>query len=603
MDETQLNRREFVRTSTALAAAALSGGPILIADEQPLPAAPLAAGGEYRCDLSQAQPKAALTRDFAPARWQLIDYETAEGVKGTMAFARPDEECAELVLPLNAGGPHKIFLGVNYTNSHYPALPSHGQLDVRLTRDAGFRRVSAEAGATFLDGAAKFPEGQDLFKSIQEAYWKTADLTDQSLILRQPQAPYRLPREANLANLSYVRIVPLSSSEERAWRAAVPDAKTRKIGVIYCTAQLTGSTDGTPTFHPTDDQWFVDEFEAFRDSDIGLFVFEAMRGNYCLFRTNTGDVGPDDNQWRDEWVDPLAGFTRVAHANGVKIFAALRMIGPQYPMIREPIARARHYWAMQKYTKRDRNGMPVSNLSLAYPEVRQYWLTLLREALAYGVDGIHLQLNRSTPFVMFEEPVLREFRTKYGADAREASPLDPRLLEHNAGYLTQFVREVRALLDERPGRELGVTVFGPTREFPQDKRFKAKSYVCDVATWLQEGLVNYVVPSKAIEFDELTRWRELGGSRAHLWPDLMPRGLTPGGYVQLARKYREAGADGFCLWDGERRHPRLSEWAAVQRLGHDEEWDEMARSERAFYRTVPLKSLGGFSAEDSFRDG
>lgn len=554
-----------------------------------------ARGGDvFRSDLSRAEPASALTRDFAPGRWQLVDYETEEGVKGSMLYARPEEECATLMLPLERQGLHRIFLGFNSTNSHYVGWSSHGQIDVRLTRDPGFRRVVAETGGA---------EGQDLFKSIQECYWKTADLTGQSLHFRQPQAPYRWPRESGLTNLSYVRLVPVTDAESAEWRASLPTPETRRLALIYCTAQLSGSTDGTENFHPASERWFIDDFEAYRDTDIGTFIFEALRGNYCLYRSQIGDVGSPDNRWRDDWVDPLAAFTRLAHANGMRILAAMRMIGPQYPMIRAPIGAARHYWRHREWTKRDRDGRPVGNLSLAYPGARQFWLSLLRETLEYGVDGVHLHLNRSTPFVLFEEPVVKAFIARYGDDPRLITGRDQRWLDHCAGFVTQFVREVRALVDEKPGRRLGVTVFGPTKENPGDAFYKAKSYVCDVETWLRERLVDLVIPSQYIDPPVLRHWRQIAGDEVNIWPDLMPRSQPAAGFVALTRKYSEAGADGYSLWDGERRHARLTQWEALRQLGHRDRHNQIVSEAPGNFRSIPLLTLGGLSARDSFRDG
>ena len=594
-----LNRRDFVRAALAGAALFPVLRPTAVSAATPSapggePAVPPAPGGIVRADLSRATPAAALTREFNRHQWQLIDYETEEGVKGSMVFARPDDECATLTMPLDVNGPHHVYLAFNHTNSHYPDFSSHGQLDVKLTRDPGFRRVVAETGGL---------EGQPLFKSVQEIFWKTADLTGQALEFRQPQAPYRWPREAGFANLSYVRLVPATPAEVRDEQESRPTADSRRLAMIYCTAQLSGSTDGTEHFHPTSRQWFVDDFEAYRGTDVGVFIFEALRGNYCLYRSKIGDVGSPDNRWGEDWADPLAEFTRLAHADGMKILAGMRMIGPQYPMIRAPIGAARHYWKNSEWTKRDRQGRPVGNLSLAFPGARQYWLSLLRETLAYGVDGIHLHLNRSTPFILYEEPVVRDFIARHGVDPRTLPEGDRRWLAHAAGYLTQFVREVRSLVDEKPGRQLGVTVFGPTKERPEDEFYKNKSYVCDVDTWLGEGLVNFVIPSKEIDLEVLRRWRRLGGDRVQLWPDLMPRSQPPAAYTALAGRYREAGADGFALWDGERRQARLTEWQAVRQLGHFQRYPQIVAQTAAHFRSIPLATLGGLSAQDSFRDG
>jgi len=155
-----MNRRQFVKGAVA---GAMTLGVLrsvgvttsAAADESTTPVGSAPGGGVFRADLSRAEPASALTRDFSSGRWQLVDYETEEGVKGSMLYARPEEECGILTLPLELAGPHRIYLGFNSTNSHYVGWSSHGQIDVRLTGDPGFKRVSAETGGA---------EGQDLFK-------------------------------------------------------------------------------------------------------------------------------------------------------------------------------------------------------------------------------------------------------------------------------------------------------------------------------------------------------------------------------------------------------------------------------------------------------
>ena len=165
------------------------------------------------------------------------------------------------------------------------------------------------------------------------------------------------------------------------------------------------------------------------------------------------------------------------------------------------------------------------------------------------------------------------------------------------------MREVRTLVNEKPGRRLGVTVFGPTKENPEDRFYKDKSYVCDVETWLREGLVDLVIPSQYIDAQALRHWRQIAGDRANIWPDLMPRSQPAEKFVALARKYLDEGADGFALWDGERRHSRLTQWDALRQLGHTDRHGEIAREARGNFRSIPLLTLGGLSAKDSFRDG
>lgn len=593
MKNSQPTRRRF-------AEACLQGalGTTAIASAAPAdPSPPPPAGAIFRSDMSQASPASALTREFREGRWQLLDYETEEGVKGVMAAAFPEKGCSELTLPLDVRGPHRIYLGINYTKAHYVEWSPYGQLEVKLSGATGFRRVGIESETAGADGRPKTGVNNDIFKAIQEAYWKTADLSGKSLAIRQPRAPYNWPEHANIANLAYVKLVPAPEQPRRA------EASRKRGSVIFCTGQLTGHTSGTPTFHPTKSPWFDDEVTPYADSDIGVLVFEARRGNSCLFRTRTGDVGTADNRWPADWVDPLAEVTRAAHAKGLKVLGSLRLIGPQYPMNREPIARARHYWKYPEWAKRDRTGVKLTNWSIAFPEVRQYWLTLMREALGYGIDGLQ-HLNRSPPFVYFEEPVLRSFVARYGVDPRPLPESDPRWQAHCASFVTEFVREVRRLVDEKPERQLAITIFGAAHKYdPEPAGFHPLRYGCDVETWLREGLADYIMPSPKIDLALLRKWRKLAGDRVHLWPDLMPRTQLPQSYAALAKKYYEAGADGHCTWDGERRAARLSEWAAVQQRGRPEQLDRLAAEAASYYRRVPLKYLVGFSVKESFHDG
>jgi hypothetical protein len=600
-----LNRRDFLRTTVGGTILAVSAAGDSRA-QQTTPAS--SRGGSkktcggaakegtlIRSDMSRCLPAKNLSRSFEKDRWQLIEYETTEGVKGFMVSARPDERCGELTLALDAKGLYKIYLGIHTTKSHFRGDSNYGQLEVKLSRDAGFRRVGPEHETTGKLG----DDDPDINKAITEAYWKTADLTGQSLTFRQMPYPYNRPEHARIGNLSYVRLEPLNEQEKREWEELRPCEETRRLALIFCTGQYTGHTRGTYTFHPTSKQWFKDEFEPFANCDVKILIFEALRGSSCVYKTKIGSLGTKDNRWQDDWVDPLAELTQLAHGNGMKIFASMRFIGPQYPMNRSPIAWAPNYWKHREWTMRNKDGVPITNLSLAYPEVRKYWLSLLRETLDYGTDGVQIHLNRSEPYVFYEEPVVQSFQEKYGKDPRKLSVEDPRWLAHSAGYLTRFIREVRKLVDEKPGRELGITISG--RKNGQPAHYEENH--CDVETWLRERLVNYIMATPHLHASLLKKWRRLAGDSVHLWPDLMPRAQSAASYARLAKKYYEAGADGLCLWDGERRTARISEWAAVQRLSHTKQLDRLIEEGPSYYRAVALKYLGGFDVKWSFKDG
>jgi hypothetical protein len=201
--------------------------------------------------------------------------------------------------------------------------------------------------------------------------------------------------------------------------------------------------------------------------------------------------------------------------------------------------------------------------------------------------------------VFYEKPVVEAFQEKYGEDPRLLDDEDPRWVAHTAGYLTQFIREIRSILDEKPGRELSVTLSGRKNGRP----VHYEENQCDVDTWIREGLVNYLMVTPYLHETLLKKWRQLGGNKIHIWPDIMPRSQSAASYARLAKKYYQNGADGLCFWDGERRTARISEWAGAQRLGHNNQLDKIIKEGPSYYRAVDLKYLGGFDVKWSFKDG
>ena len=392
-------------------------------------------------DMSLCQPAERLTRTYEKDHWQLTEYETEDGITGIMVSANPDQKCGELTIPLDVEGPHKIYLGVHYTKPQPDGWSQYGEFMVKLDKDLGYSRVGPE---NMRKHASKIPSKMgiqnEIYRSLQEAYWKTEELTGQSLKLSQLPYPYNQPEHHPTANLSYIRLEALTEEEAEAWQKDLTDDSTKNLGQIWCSAVLTGHTAGTYTYHPTDEQFFKNELQPLLNSDFKLFLFDALRGSYSCYKSKIGYVGNEADEWQDEWLDPLEVFTRLCHENGLKIFASMRMIGPQHPMNRSPIAHAKHYWQMPQFAKKDKEGRPTTGLSIAYPEVRDYWLSLLRETLEYGVDGIQLHLNRSNPFVMYEEPVIEAFKERHGEDPRDLPESDPRYVQLQCDFTTQFVQ-------------------------------------------------------------------------------------------------------------------------------------------------------------------
>ena len=86
--------------------------------------------------------------------------------------------------------------------------------------------------------------------------------------------------------------------------------------------------------------------------------------------------------------------------------------------------------------------------SLAFPEVQDFRLGFIRKVVGKGVDGVYIVENGS---IGFEEPVTRSFRKAWRRPpGAEIDPADPRWLAHQAKYLVDYLKRVRAATASRP---------------------------------------------------------------------------------------------------------------------------------------------------------
>jgi uncharacterized lipoprotein YddW (UPF0748 family) len=103
-----------------------------------------------------------------------------------------------------------------------------------------------------------------------------------------------------------------------------------------------------------------------------------------------------------------------------------------------------------------------SQLSFAFERVREYKLKLVKELLAYDVDGLFLDWVRTGDIrdnpqadedgvadYGYEEPNIREFRNRYGIDPHCVPNGDPRWVSLRAEPITEFMRECRKLVAAR----------------------------------------------------------------------------------------------------------------------------------------------------------
>jgi hypothetical protein len=238
--------------------------------------------------------------------------------------------------------------------------------------------------------------------------------------------------------------------------------------------------------------------------------------------------------------DSLEAAVRIGHELGLQVYGWMSLneddhgLGWPSKFTREhPECR----WAR-------RNGERYrSQLSFAFPEVREYKLGLVREVLEYDVDGILLDWIRTGDIrdnpqadeqgnadFGYEQPNLDAFLKKHGLDPREVGASDPRWVEVCAEPITEFMRGFHRIVRSRnrptgtaamvqhPWGYRGILPEHVTPETPQWVRnMKGNRYAgsleglsCDIRGWSREGLVDTVLaagyyvkggtPEKAYEY-------------------------------------------------------------------------------------------------------
>ena len=573
----------------------------------------------YYADMSRCLPASSLSRQQKSGCWYLVDYTTQGGMKGITMYAPPEDEAPPVSLPIEQQGWYSIYIGVNYHRSQEQTGDSPtGFVRVKLETDGSYTEIGSEV--LLLTAKDIYPSKMGILRdfvmlhkvwnSIYEVYWKSVNLDGQKIIIAPPKP------QSQVANLAWVRLVPLSEDEVDLLRIDTPTDKTRNLAACYCLSDLTGNTAGNDPYHPTEEGYIKDKIEPFRDSDFRIMLWEGNRGDACVYPTKIARMSEDD-RWNPEWIDPLRVGIDYGHECGMEVFYSQRMAGVGPPIKRTPLQVNRFAQAHQQFAIRDAEGFPATNLSVAFPEVRQRWISLLREGVEYGVDGVHLNLNRSTPFVLYEEPSLTSFMEKTGQDPRELPFDDKRWCQHRADFVTQFFREIRQMLKEegdKKGRTLSFAVtyyFHPT----------ALYWAMDPPKWVKEGLVDYLMPQLdfirtnalmpdplALPFPKvLSMVKNLAkiteDTDVKIYPDVFRR-ETPGEvYAKEAADLYRAGADGFSFWSSEMRAYRASEMAVLRRLGHRDQLKRYADEAPGYWRLVPLKNLAGISGYYSYSDG
>ena len=503
-------------------------------------------------DLSLCRPASAMSAQSRFDVWNLIRYETREhsGLGIYVPALRGDtpDESLELTLPLGASGWHAIHLGLWDPDGPPNRAPGCG-LRLKLSGDAEFQQVAFDV-----------PTKMYL---VQEGLWREADMSGQDLIVR--------PSAGKRAGMAWVRLEPVDEREVTRRRAKKPEkiVIAKYDNASFLTAEgveremeKLSRTDFTHVFlaDGLDVHWMRSNKADHRVDRLEAAV--ARRG------LPASSLAAHQVRARDQGIDPIDLLDGPAHKLGLEIHAGLRISKwrPSPPMNHADHG-SRFYEAHPEWRCRDRDGTEIPKMSFAFKEVRDYVVGMYRdvaEAHAGSLDGLNVLFIRGPVFLLFEQPLIEGFQKESGRDPRDGSPWDEGWLRFRAGFITEFVREMRRLCEELKGPngkrlQLSANILG--------SRIQNLAAGRVPEAWIEEGLVDMLIPQGipwpnanwAFELEYLADLRRRSQGRCPVVVQV-PNTYRPMslGHLRTVDMYQlpgyahrlyEAGLDGLYFWD------------------------------------------------------
>ena len=437
-----LHRRSFMRGIAALpvlsSAAALSQSPAAAAPASGSARSGSRPLGGIWIDLAGAQPAAALSPTPGRNQWQAAGWKAQNGdrvAKGTMLLVSPEASPPELVIDPQLKGPHEIFVGLPSPAAYDEPNP----IRIKLDNDPCYRLMINEKSGVSPPTRERRPRN-----GIEDARFQAVDMTGRRIHLAQYHKIHPGP-----AGIAYIRAVPVPESQLD---------KNRKKGL-----RLMALNDGHGTFFsrrpPMTEQHLWEDIIPFRDSGFSGLIWQITGADQCNYPTKVGTLmGSDlenfprtgDRYYTENLkalfasgVDPVASVIRMCHSIGLECHLSIRPQGFALEPPFDAFFKSPFYRANPGLRCVDRDGRRIARLSFAYPEVREHLFAIVDELVSYQPDGINLIYCRGIPCVLYEEPFLREFRSRHGQDPRKLPEDHADVLALRADIMGNFMQELR----------------------------------------------------------------------------------------------------------------------------------------------------------------
>ncbi len=383
------------------------------------------------------------------------------------------------------------------------------RIHVGLYNDPLYREVRPRLlGKLSGEPYPEYLQAPDLAKErVAEVYWKAADLTGKKIHIEQPTGPMARPGTGYLGGITHIRLVPMSAAEVAAAKQEIelPPTAQRLFGMLDSTDEIFW----WGTIESEDDVRAI--IYRHREAGFGRVYWRAF-GSHLDTSTEVPEAAArwseaDEKRWTTAqhcpagWqpyiditkkFDPLKVAVEYGKKNDCVVHAWVRFTN----FNREPYA---NFWhdhpefsvQMVAATTDPKTGVRTaikpykkSNyrrvLSMAYPEVRAFYVKFFQQLVSTGTRGILIDLLRHPPIVGYEPIVTEAFKKKYGKDMEELDVYhDPLVQEFISEYLRLFLVDLRKAVGK--DIEISVRSSGPNK------------YALRGKEWVEAGLIDAIL--------------------------------------------------------------------------------------------------------------
>jgi uncharacterized lipoprotein YddW (UPF0748 family) len=313
--------------------------------------------------------------------------------------------------------------------------------------------------------------------------------------------------------------------------------------------------------------------------------FNGGRATYASKLADGVAVGRDgDNYhaWKDpgmdtlKFVKPYAEFdcleeaVRYGHDIGIEVHAWISINEDDHAW--GVVSRFSRKHPQYRWVKR--SGWPYnSQLSFAFPQVREYKLGLLREILAYDIDGVFLDWVRTgdvrnEPQAMpdgtadfgYEKPLVDGFTQQFDIDPATIPNNDERWVRYRAEPQTLFMRDAHKLIKGKDA-SLPIAYMGYHSAGYRGATMlisgNLHGLLLDVEQWAQEQLIddvvacgNYAPGSETNSQTAYEYMRDLVGDRCRVWLyEWVPENAAV--FHECIKTAQRLGAPQILFWESD----------------------------------------------------